>query len=157
MWTCTTEHKYGWANLARNEWLAFNSRRRSSWRHSHKIFKRTVVRNSRNHWMLHHRTIFYQSTTAKSSQVEQIRKVSLGVIPLQTIFVCSSSNTWVEEVLTGWKLVTVKSVTTPLTFGCWWSNKCNFWNFSPSPFWDMVTLIGFFWEPWKLNFRFWII
>ena len=27
--------------------------------------------------------------------------------------------TWVEEVLTGLKLVTVKSVTTPLTFGYW--------------------------------------
>ena len=36
------------------------------------------------------------------------------------------AHTWVEEVLTGLKLVAVKSVTIPLTFGSWLSNKCIF-------------------------------
>ena len=33
---------------------------------------------------------------------------------------------WGEEVLIGLKLATVKSVTTPLTFGYWWLNQCIF-------------------------------
>ena len=90
--------------------------------------------------------------TSRGSQLDIWTTLKFAVLLL--IRRHDGRHTWVEEVLTGLKLATVKRVTTQLAFGYWWSNKCIFWNFFPSPFWDMVTLIGLFWEPWKFNFTF---